>query len=118
MQQQQQQGGASAAGQDEQQLQLPKRLYSLLISTLKGLLLSNGDTATGDIRLMLAAVDVSELVVGICSAAGASSSSSSRGAAAAPLSAQLVAPWMALAARCVTTAIEMHMSLHGVDAMA
>jgi hypothetical protein len=110
--QQQQQSEATTEGQDPLLL-LPKRVYSLLVSCLKGLLLSNGDTAAGDIRLMLAGVDVAELIVHLCSAAGAADSSSSRDAA---LSAQQATPWMALAARCVTTTIEMHISLHAENA--
>jgi hypothetical protein len=113
--QQQQQGGATAEEPNEQQqLLLPKRLYSLLISLLKGLLLSNGDTA-GDIRLMLASIDAAELAIHLCKAAGASSSSSSSSSRGA-LSVQQISPWMALAARGVTTAVEMHLSLMNENA--
>jgi hypothetical protein len=111
-QQQQQQGGASTGVQDEQQQQqLLKCRYSLLVSTLKGLLRSGGGTALGDARLMCASVKVTAIVVGLCSAAGAASSSGSSRVGA--LSVQQLAPWMALAARCVITAVEMHMSLKG-----
>ncbi|WIA32720.1 hypothetical protein OEZ86_005906 [Tetradesmus obliquus] len=67
---------------------------------------------------MLAAVDIAELVVHLCSAAGpisssgsssgGGSSSSSRGAG---LPAQLVSPWMALAARAVKIAVEIQLRL-------
>jgi hypothetical protein len=108
---QQQLGGAKAEEPTEQQqlLQLPKRLYSLLVSSLKGLLLTNGDTAAGDIRVMLASVDVAELAVQLCKAAASSSSSSSSSRGA--LSVQQVSPWMALAARGVTMAVQSHITL-------
>jgi hypothetical protein len=110
-QQQQQQGGATVEDptEQQQQQQLLKRLYSLLVTSLKGLALCKGDSAAGGIRLMLASIDAAELAVHLCKAAASSgsSSSSSRGA----LSVQLLGPWMALATLAVTTAIEAHMSL-------
>jgi hypothetical protein len=106
--QQQQQGGGTAEEPTEQQQQLPKRLYSLLVSSLKGILLNISDTA-GYIRLMLASVEAAKLVVHLCKAAArsGSSSSSSKGT----LSVQQLCPWMALAARSVAAAIESHMRL-------
>jgi hypothetical protein len=116
--QQQQQGSATAEEptEQQQQQQVPKRLYSLLVSVLKGLLLSNGDTAAGDIRLMLGSVDAAELAVQLCKAAASSASNSSSSSSRGVLSAQQVSPWMALAARGVTTAIETHVSLMNENA--
>jgi hypothetical protein len=53
---------------------------------------------------MLASIDAAELVVHLCKTAASSGSSSSSSGA---LSVQQVAPWMALAARGVTCAVEM-----------
>lgn len=122
-----------ASMQQDQRQQLSRRLCSLLLSCMKGIMVTSRYTAAGDVRLIQAAVDIATLGQHYCTAAsstnsipdkgtakgsysskggtGCSKSSGSSGSSSA--AAQHLLPWLALTARCIAYACDLRHHLAG-----